>query len=124
MDEHGIQSENNSKRSASAFLSFMREYLDTVVKVDQCAQYVDDIGIAANIANDLSRNIRPVFQCVRPAGFKLTIENCHFGVRQVEFLGKAISPEGISTHARKIQTFLDKLRFPKSKRPHSATWDS
>ena len=32
-------------RSVSAFSSFMREYLDPVVKADQCAQYVDDIGI-------------------------------------------------------------------------------
>ena len=30
-------------RSVSAFSSFMREYLDPVVKADQCAQYVDDI---------------------------------------------------------------------------------
>ena len=34
--------------SLSAFLSFIREYLDPVFKADQCAQYVDDIGIAAN----------------------------------------------------------------------------
>ena len=40
-------------RSLSAFLSFMREYLDKVIKVDQCAQYVDDIGIAANDADHL-----------------------------------------------------------------------
>ena len=32
-------------RSVSAFSSLMREYLDPVVKADQCAQYVDDIGI-------------------------------------------------------------------------------
>ena len=37
-------------RSVSAFSSFMREYLDPVVKADQCAQYVDDIGTAANNA--------------------------------------------------------------------------
>ena len=30
-------------RSVSAFSSLMREYLDPVVKADQCAQYVDDI---------------------------------------------------------------------------------
>ena len=30
-------------RSVSAFSSFMREYLDSVVIADQCAQYVDDI---------------------------------------------------------------------------------
>ena len=103
-------------RSVSAFSSFMREYLDPVVKADQCAQYVEDIGIAANSATDLTRNIRAVFKCIRQAGLKLTIEKCHFGVRQFEFLGRTISPEGISPQARKIQNFLDKLRFPKSKK--------
>ena len=40
----------------------------------------------------------------------------NFGVRQIEFLGRTISPEGISPQARKIQNLLDKLRFPKSKK--------
>ena len=69
-------------RSLSAFSSLMCEYLDPVLKGDQCAQYVDDIGIAANNATDLTRNIRAVFQCIRNAGLKLTIEKSHFGVRQ------------------------------------------
>ena len=94
----------------------MREYLDPVVKADQCAQYVDDIGIAANNATDLTRNVLAVFKCIRLAGLKLTIENCHFGVKQVEFLGRTISPERISQQAWKFQNFLDKLRFPKSKK--------
>ena len=34
-------------RSLSAFTSVFREYLDPLVKTDRCAQYVDDIGIAA-----------------------------------------------------------------------------
>ena len=34
-------------RSLEAFSSFIREYLDPVIKMDQCAQYVDDMGIAA-----------------------------------------------------------------------------
>ena len=101
-------------RSVSAFSSFMREYLDPVVKADQCAQYVNDIETAANNATDLTRNIRAVFNCIHQAGLKLTIEKCHFGVGRVEFLGRTISPEGISPQARKIQNFLGKLRFPKS----------
>ena len=103
-------------RSLSAFPSFMREYLDPVVKADQCAQYVDDIGIAANNATDLTRNIRAVFKCIGNAGLKLTIEKCHFGVRQVEFLGRTISSEGVLPQSHKIQNFLNKLRFPKSKK--------
>ena len=103
-------------RSVSAFSSFMREYLDPVVKADQCAQYVDDIGIAANNATDLTRNIRAVFKCIRQAGLKLTIEKCHFGVRQAEFLGRTISSEGALPQSRKIQNFLNKLLFPNSKK--------
>ena len=56
--------------SLSAFSSFMREYLDKVIKADQCAQNVDDIGIAANSATQLIRNIRAVFECIRQAGLK------------------------------------------------------
>ena len=103
-------------RSVSAFSSFMREYLDPVSKADQRAQYVDDIGIAANNTSDFTRNIQAVFKCIRQAILKLTIEKCHFGVRQVEFLGKTISPEGISPQARNIQNFLNNFRFSKSKK--------
>ena len=100
----------------------MREYLDPVVKSDQCAEFVDDIGIAAKNATDLTRNVRAVFKCIRQAGLQLKIENCHFGVRQVEFLGRTVSPEGISPQARKIQNFLHKFRFPKSKTVINDIW--
>ena len=59
----------------------MHEYLDPVVKADKFAHYVDDNGIAANNATDLTRNIRAVFKCIRQAGLKLTIEKCYLGVR-------------------------------------------
>ena len=103
-------------RSVSAFSSFMREYLDPVVKADQCVQYVDDIGIAANNATDLTWNIRAVFQWIRNAGLKLTIKKCHFGVRQVESLGRTISSEEVSPQTHNIQNLLNKLRLPKSKK--------
>ena len=82
----------------------------------ECAQYVDDIGIAAKNATDLTWNIRAVFKCIRQAGLKLTIEKCHFGVKQVEFLGRTISSEVVLPQSHKIQSFLNKLRFPKSKK--------
>ena len=73
-------------RSLSAFSSFIREYLDPVIKADQCAQYVDDIGIAANTPEQLIKNLRAVFQCLRTAGLKLSMTKCHFGVQEVDFL--------------------------------------
>ena len=103
-------------RSLSAFSSFMREYLDKAIKADQCAQYVDDIGIAANDSKQLCANIRTVFECIRNAGLKLTMSKCHFGVKQVDFLGRTITPEGVAPQADKVKDFLSKLRFPKSKK--------
>ena len=108
--------EQGLSRSVFAFSSIMLEYLDPVVKVDQFTQYVDDIATAANNATDLIRNIRSVFQCICQAGLQLTMEKCHFGVRQVEFLGRTISPKVISSQVRQIQTCVNKLRFPKCKR--------
>ena len=52
-------------RALSAFSSFMREYFD--IKGDQCAQYVDDIGIAAHTTEQHIKNIRAVFKCIRKA---------------------------------------------------------
>ena len=83
-------------RALSAFSSFMREYLDKVIRADQCAQYVDDIGIAANDAKQLIKNLRATFQCLRHAGLKLTMHKCHFGATEIDFLGRTITPDGVS----------------------------
>ena len=64
----------------------MKEYLDKATKADQCAHYVDDIGIAANDSTQLSINIKTVFECIREAGLKLTMAKCHFGFKEVNFL--------------------------------------
>ena len=93
-------------RSVSAFTRIIREYLDPVVKADPCAQNVDDFGIAANSVTDLIRNSRAVFQCIRQAGVKLTLEKNHFEVRKVEFLGRTISLEGVSQNYKFPQNFL------------------
>ena len=94
----------------------MREYLDKVIKADQCAQYVDNIGTAANSVTQLIRNIRAVFECIRQAGLKLSIDKRHFGVTEVEFFGRTITPQGIAPQDHKIQKFLANVRFPKSKK--------
>ena len=101
-------------RALSAFSSFMREFLDLVIKADQCAQYVDDIGIAANDANHLIANQRSTFECIREAGLKLTMHKCHFGAKEIDFLGRTITPDGVKPQKEQITNFLEKTKFPKS----------
>ena len=94
----------------------MRDYLDRVIKADQCAQYVDDIGIAANDAGHLIRNLRATFECIRKAGLKLAMYKCHFGATKIDFLGRTITPEGVKPQKERITNFLEKTKFPKSTR--------
>ena len=103
-------------RSLSAFSSFIREYLDPVIKADQCAQYVDDIGIAANTPEQLIKNLRAVFQCIRKAGLKLSMTKCRFGVQEVDFLGRTITTKGVAPQKQKSAKFLEKIKFPRSKK--------
>ena len=103
-------------RALSAFSSFMREYLDKVIKADQCAQYVDDIGIAANDAEQLINNLRATFQCIQKAGLKLTMHKFHFGATEMDFLGRTITPTGVKPQRPRVQNFLENTKFPKSKK--------
>ena len=100
-------------RALSAFSSFMREYLDRVIKADQCTQNVDDIGIAANSVKQLIRNIKAVFDCTRQACLELAIKKCHFEVTKVEFLGETITSQGVAPQDHTIKKFLANVRFPK-----------
>ena len=74
-------------RSLSAFPSFILELLDPVLKAYECAQYVHGIGIAVDTPVKLTSHIKAVSEWIRKAGLKLLMKNCHFGAREVEFLG-------------------------------------
>ena len=82
----------------------------------QCAQYVDDIGIAANTPEQLIENLQAVFQCLRKAGLKLSMAKCHFGVQEVNFLGRTITTNGVAPQKQKIAKLLEKVKFPRSKK--------
>ena len=111
-------------RSLSAFSSFIREYLDPVVKADQCAQYVDDIGIAANTPDQLIKNLRAVFQCLRKAGLKLSMTKCHFGIQKVDFIGRTITTKGVAPQKQKLLNSLKKSDFQGPKKHFNDTLDS
>ena len=68
----------------------MREYIDTFIKVDHCAQYLDDIKIAAYDTTQLKQNIRATFKSTCNARTIYTIKKCHFGVTQDEFLAEKL----------------------------------
>ena len=41
---------------------------------------------------------------------------CHFGVQDVDFLGRTITAKGVAPQKQKIAKFLEKVKFPRSKK--------
>ena len=70
-------------RSLSFFSSSMRDYIDRLIKANNCAQYIDDIGVATHNGEELKTNLLEVFQCVRETGLRVTMAKCMFGVKKV-----------------------------------------
>ena len=103
-------------RALPAFSSFISENLDKVIKADQCAQYVDDSGIAAIDAGQLINNLRATFQCIQQAGLILTMHKCHFGATEIDFLERKITPAGVKPQRPRVQNFLENTNFLKSKK--------
>ena len=100
--------------SLSAFTSVVREYLGPLVKADRCAQYVDDIGIAANRPDELTENSELVFQQLSQAGLNCTMNKCEFGQHQIVYLGKFTSSTGIAPIEKCVTDYLNTLKPPDS----------
>ena len=91
----------------------MREYLNSTVKTNQCAQCVNYIETRTKNATDCTR---VVIQCVRKAELVMTVEKCHIVIRQVEFLGKTNSPKRVSKQTQQTEKFLSQMKLTVSKK--------
>ena len=94
----------------------MRKCLDKTIKADQCAQYVDDIGIAANYAEELINNLRATFQCIQKGGLKLGMHKCHFDATEIHFMGRAITHASLKPQRPRLKNSLENKKLPKSKK--------
>ena len=65
------------------------------MNADSCAQYDEDIGVAAHTTDELIQNIEVIFQCIEKGGLKLTMDKCQSGQEKNVFWSKAISSQGI-----------------------------
>ena len=101
-------------KSVTGFSSFVRHYLDQCLAANICTQYMDDIGSGVEKFEELVPNLRKIFECIRKSGLKLSPNKCQFGVQQITFLGKVITPAGIQPERERIKKFLSKLTMPKT----------
>ena len=103
-------------RSATAFSSFMRKYLEKDIAIDRCAAFMDDVCTATRTFQQHVEALDHVFASLKRSGLRLTIKKCEFGVPSIHYLGWIISKTGQGVQKDKIEKQLAKMTMPRS--PH------
>ena len=114
--------EQNLSRAMSTFSSFMREYLDKVIEADQCALYVDDIGIAANDADHLIANLRATFKGIQEAGLKLTMPKSLLVLQKIISSDESLPHKAYNQRNKMYKTFLKRPIYRSRKRLYCFIW--
>lgn len=65
--------------------------------------YLDDVLVYSRTFDDHLQHLRLVFDRFRTAGLKLKPSKCHFGQKQVNYLGHVITRDGIQPDPEKIK---------------------
>ena len=85
--------------------SYFQEIMATVVLVGLiymiCEMYIDDTNI------EFVSRLRFVFERFRKHNLYLKANKCYFGFKELEFVGKVLSGEGLKISRTKIQSVLD-----------------
>ena len=63
---------------------------DPCINADQCFQYVDELGTAANTFGEFVNKSKAIFVCTEKAGLKFAPGKSKFGLKETTFLGKPI----------------------------------
>ena len=101
-------------RSATAFSSFIRKYLETDIAADRCASFMDDVCTATNTFEEHLNALDHVFASLTRSGLRLTVKKCEFGVPEIKYLGWTISKAGQGVQKEKITKQLATMKMPRS----------
>ena len=101
-------------RSATAFSSFMRKYLEKDIAADRCASFMDDVCTATKTFEQHVDALDHVFDSLKKSGLRLTVKKCEFGVPKIDYLGWTISKAGQGVQKEKITKQLAAMKMPRS----------
>lgn len=101
----------------SAPATFQR-MMDTVLsglKWQTCLVYLDDVIVFSPTFDEHVKRLSAVLQAIRSAGLTLKREKCHFGFKELRFLGHVVSRDGVRPDPDKIAA-VSKFPTPVDKR--------
>ena len=102
------------KNAVGAFSSVISNILGSL-KYNSCFVYLDDIVVFGKSWKEHNDRLDEVMKCVTEAGFTLNPKKCHFGVKEITYLGHRITEDGIFPGQEKVDK-IKQIKAPKTKR--------
>ena len=91
--------------------SYFQEIMATVVLGGLiymiCEMYIDDCSVFGDTNIEFVSRLRLFFERFRKHNLDLKANKCYFGFKELEFVGKVLSEEGLKISRTKIQSVLD-----------------
>ena len=90
--------------------SYLQEIMATVVLVELiymiCEMYIDDCSVFGDNNIEFVSRLRSVFERFRKHNIYLKANKCFYGFKELEFVGKVLSEEGLKISRTKIRTLF------------------
>ena len=104
------------RRAPSYFQEMMSILVLNGLIYTKCEMYLDDCIVFARGHEEFLERLELVFQRFRQFGLFLKAKKCRFGMKQIDYVGRRISNQGISMSEEKIEGVLN---FPKPQNIHA-----
>lgn len=91
---------------STAPATFQRAMETTLKGLPGCCVYLDDIIVFGASTEEHDRHLRGVQQRLDDVGFVLNKAKCHFGEKEVAYLGHTINAGGVRPNGDKVQSIL------------------
>ena len=95
------------KRAPSYFQETMASIVLAGLIYTICEMYIDDCNVFADNTDEFVSRLRLIFLRFRKYHLFLKAKKCFFGYKELDFVGKVISEEGLKMSRTKIQSVLD-----------------
>ena len=90
-----------SCNAPATFQRLMETVLTGLIR-EVCVDYIDDILVVERTFDEHLKKVCLVFEHLQTAGLRIKLRKCHFGQKEVDYLGYTVSRDGLVPQSDKV----------------------
>jgi len=95
------------KNSPVIFQAIMNKILRDLINTGEVASFIDDIIVGTEKKEEHDGVVEEVIKMMEEIDLYVKLEKCKWKVKEVEFLGVVVGPDGIKMKKEKMKAVLD-----------------